>query len=371
MSKKKIIIYIPNLSGGGTERFYTQLAKFLANMEKFSLTYFYSINLNNTQYSNNRYIQYRKTVSRKSIFAILEIILFSWRYKNSLILTAQNHPNVLFSFFRFLLPIRTKLIISERAFTDLALEDSKMLSSKLINKLIPYSYPNADYIHCLTKRIAENIVSKYKVPKEKVIVIPNFVDISSIKKSAEGKVLLKKEDRYLCESPYIISMGRLHNQKGYKYLIAAFSNISNRIPHNLIILGEGPLLNDLKNQVKGLNLVKRVSFAGFVKNPYPILKNAKLFVLSSLYEGMPNVLLEAISLGVPIVSSDCPSGPREILGNNYKNLMYSPRDTLSLSKLIMKQINKPERIPISFLKKNFSIDKVLKSHDDLISKCIK
>ena len=91
MSKKKIIIYIPNLSGGGTERFYTQLAKFLANMEKFSLTYFYSINLNNTQYSNNRYIQYRKTVSRKSIFAILEIILFSWRYKNSLILTAQNH----------------------------------------------------------------------------------------------------------------------------------------------------------------------------------------------------------------------------------------------------------------------------------------
>ena len=369
MSQKKIIIYIPNLSGGGTERFYTQLSKFLANIEKFSITYFYSINLNNTKYSNNRFIQYRKTASRKSIFAILQIVLFTWRNKNSLILTAQNHPNVLFSLFRFLLPIKTKLIISERAFTDLALEDSKMLSSKLINKLIPFSYPKADYIHCLTKRIANHLVSKYKLPKEKIVVIPNFVDVLSIEKSSKKNIFLKKEDKLLFESPYIISMGRLHNQKGYKYLLKAFSNISNQIPHNLIILGEGPLLNDLKNQVKILNIEKRVFFVGFIENPYPILRDAKLFVLSSLYEGMPNVLLEAISLSVPIVSSNCPSGPMEILGNKYKNLLYSPRDTVTLSKLIIQQINKPEIIPISFLNKSFSIDKVLKDHDELISKC--
>lgn len=369
---KKIIIYIPNLSGGGTERFYSQLANFLSKYKNYSLTYFYSIDLKNNKnvININKDIKFRKTISRKSIFAFLEIIFFTWTRKYSLILTAQNHPNVLFSLFRFLIPKRTKLIISERAFTDLALLDSKMISSKLINKLIPFSYRNADYIHCQTKRIANHMLTKYRLPREKLVVIPNFVDISSIEKSANEKAVLKNEDRIFLLSPYIISIGRLHNQKGYQFLLNAFSKIANKIPHNLIILGEGSLLNDLSIQVKKLNLEKRVLFLGFVKNPYPLLKGAQLFVLSSLYEGMPNVLLEAIALGIPVVSSDCPSGPKEILGKKYSELLYKPRDTVSLSKLILKQIKNPIKIPNSLLKESFSIEKVLKAHNKLISKCL-
>ena len=370
MSKKKIIIYVPNLSGGGTERFYTQLSKFLSNLQKYSITYFYSINSSNTIPINNQYIEFKKTISSKSIVSLLEIIIFTWRYKYGLILTAQNHPNVLFSFFRFLLPYRTKLIISERAFTDLALADSKRISNKLINKLIPFSYRNADYVHCLTKRIASHIVSKYKVPIKKIAVIPNFVDVLSIDKNSYKKINLDEDKKNFLNSPYIVSIGRLHNQKGYKFLINAYSNISNLVPHNLVILGEGPLLSNLKNQVKKLNLEKRVLFCGFITNPYPILRKSELFVLSSLYEGMPNVLLEAIALGVPIVSSDCPSGPREILGDKYKKLLYYPNDTKSLSKLMIKQIKKPTKIPINYLNKSFSIEKVLTAHDDLISKCL-
>ena len=135
-------------------------------------------------------------------------------------------------------------------------------------------------------------------------------------------------------------------------------------------MGKGSLLDDLSTQVKELNLEERVLFTGFVKNPYPILKGAQLFVLSSLYEGMPNVLLEAIALGVPVVSSDCPSGPKEILGKKYKELLYKPKDTVSLSKLILKQVKNPKKIPISFLRESFSIEKVLKAHDELISKCL-
>jgi len=214
------------------------------------------------------------------------------------------------------------------------------------------------------------MVTKYRLPREKLVVIPNFVDVLSVEKSANEKAFLKNEDRCYLKSPYIISIGRLHNQKGYKFLLNAFSKIANKIPHNLIILGEGSLLNDLSIQVKELNLEKRVLFPGFVQNPYPLLKGAQLFVLSSLYEGMPNVLLEAIALGVPVVSSDCPSGPKEILGEKYRELLYKPRDTVSLSKLILKQIQNPIKIPISLLKESFSIEKVLKAHNKLISKCL-
>ena len=367
---KKIIIYIPNLSGGGTERFYSQLANFLSKFEKYSLTYFYSVSKKNNKTISHKEIEFRKTFSSKSIFALLEIILFTWTSKYSLILTAQNHPNVLFSLFRFLIPKRTKLVISERAFTNLALEDSKSISSNLINRLIPFSYRNADYIHCLTKRIANHMFTKYGLPKKKLVVIPNFVDVLSIEKGANEKAVLRNEDRYFLKSPYIISIGRLHSQKGFKFLLNAFSKIVNKIPHNLIILGKGSLLDDLSTQVKELNLEERVLFTGFVKNPYPILKGAQLFVLSSLYEGMPNVLLEAIALGVPVVSSDCPSGPKEILGKKYKELLYKPKDTVSLSKLILKQVKNPKKIPISFLRESFSIEKVLKAHDELISKCL-
>jgi len=368
--RKKIIIYIPNLSGGGTERFYYQLANFLSKFQEYSLTYFYSVDLKNKKNLIHKDIKFRKTLASKSIFAFLEIIFFTWTSKYSLILTAQNHPNVLFSLFRFLIPKRTKLIISERAFTELALVDSKKITSKLINLLIPLSYRNADYIHCLTNRIANHMATKYKLPKKKLVVIPNFVDVSSIEKSANEEVVLKNKDRWFLKSPYIISIGRLHNQKGYKFLLVSFSKIANKIPHNLIILGEGSLLNDLMMQVKELNLEKRVIFPGFVKNPYPLLKRSQLFVLSSLYEGMPNVLLEAIALNVPIVSSDCPSGPKEILGERYKELLYQPKDTVSLSKLILKQINNPKKIPISFLKESFSVERVLKAHDELITKCL-
>ena len=367
MNRKQIIIYVPNLSGGGTERFFTQLAKFLSKLEKYSVIYFYSVNSSKSNpVKNNLFIKLKKTIFKRSIFAIWEIIFFSWREKPSIILSAQNHPNVLFSLLRFLLPKSTKLIISERSFTNLALRDAKFLPRKILNKLIPIAYKNADSIHCLTNRIQDILIKKYDIPKTKINVIPNFIDLDNVQKQSFKKhnfSLIKK----INNSPYIISIGRLHNQKGFEYLIKAFSSLTDLIPHKLVILGEGPLMNNLKDQVKVLKLGNKVIFAGFLKNPYPILKKADLFVLSSLYEGMPNALLEAISLNVPIVSSDCPSGPREILGSEYENLLYDPYDIDALAKLILNQINKPIKEKQTILEKGFSVEQVLKKYEKLIN----
>ena len=371
MKRKKVVIYIPNLSGGGTERFYTKFGEHLSNLKKYSITYFYSIDSDDKKLAKNPYIEFKKTKSSKAFFAVFEIIFSTWKQKYSLFLTAQNNPNVFFSFFKFLLPKTTKLIISEQAFTYLAVNDSKLFTNKIINTTIPYVYKNADYIHCLTSRIAAHLIKNYNVPKTKVVVIPNFVDFSLIAKNAKAKILFANLKNESLNSKFIVSMGRFHTQKGYRIFLDAFSKIANKIPHKLILIGDGPQMFNLKNQVKSLGLSKRVLFPGYLKNPYPIIKKAELFVLSSLYEGLPTVLIEAISLGIPIVSSDCPSGPREILGEKYKDLLYEPQDTNALSELIIRQINNPKKIPIGDIREKFSIKKVLKAHDKLITKCIR
>jgi len=371
MSNRKIFIYVPNLAGGGTERFFTQLASLLALNERYSITYFYSVNFNKYKnISNNDFLTFRKTISNRSIFAVWEVIYNCWKQKPSLILSAQNHPNVLFSILKCFLPKETDLVISERSFTHLALNDAAFWPRKILNKMIPISYKNADYIHCLTERIKFVLVNNYNLPEEKIIVIPNFVDLENVKRKSEKNIKFHVFNQNFLDFPYMVSIGRLHNQKGYKYLIDAYSRIHKKIPHKLIILGEGPLINDLKKQVEKNNLKKKIIFGGFIKNPYPILKNADLFVLSSLYEGMPNALLEAISLEVPIISSDCPSGPREILGEEYKCLLYDPLDVQRLSELMLRQIVSPLKIPNTILSKRFTVEKIVNAYEKLIISCL-
>lgn len=370
MRKEEIIIYIPNFSGGGTERFFTQFALSLSKLKKYQITYFYSVDLENTNFSKKPYINFKKTKSKRATLAFFEILFLSWIKRYSLIITAQNNPNVLFSYFRFLLPKRIKLIISEQTATDLALKDSKLITSKFINKLISFSYKNADYVHCITDRSAALLIDKYKVPKEKTIVIPYYVDFSLIDKNSKLKFFCENFDKNFLESKFIVSMGRLHSQKGYQFLIDAFSTIAHKIPHNLVIIGDGSQMHILKKQVKTFSLENRVLFTGYLKNPYPIIKKADLFVISSLYEGLSLALIEAISLGIPILSSDCPFGPREILGEEYEDLLYQPLNSLALSKLIIQQLKNPKKIPTDHIKERFSIQNVMKAFEELIDNCL-
>jgi glycosyltransferase involved in cell wall biosynthesis len=111
-----------------------------------------------------------------------------------------------------------------------------------------------------------------------------------------------------------VTMGRLASQKGHWHLIRAFRKITDHMPEmELAILGEGPLEEYLKKLVSDLNLEDQIKFLGFQSNPYPHLANSTMFILPSLYEGFPNVLIEAMACGIPVLASDCYTGPREIL----------------------------------------------------------
>jgi glycosyltransferase involved in cell wall biosynthesis len=117
------------------------------------------------------------------------------------------------------------------------------------------------------------------------------------------------------QPPVILGVGRLTEQKQFTTLISSFAHLLKRCPAHLMILGEGEDRPALETLVGKLNLSENVALPGFVANPYPYLNRASVFVLSSAWEGLPTVLIEALALGTPIVSTDCPSGPSEILDN--------------------------------------------------------
>lgn len=166
----------------------------------------------------------------------------------------------------------------------------------------------------------------WKRVREKSVVIPNPI-----------------EDRFLDVSPNaethdIVAVGRLEKQKNYQGLIRAFSNVADQIPNDrLCIYGCGTMEDELRLLIRSLQLSDRVFLMGQVDDVLPILQNAKLFVLNSYYEGMPNSLMEALAVGTKCVATDCPvGGPRELIENGVNGLLVPVNGEVALQEAILK-----------------------------------
>ncbi|MFC4701985.1 glycosyltransferase [Glaciecola siphonariae] len=163
--------------------------------------------------------------------------------------------------------------------------------------------------------------------KKAVHFIPNAV----LSKTMFAKAELAHE--LMPQTPYFIAIGRLAEQKGFDLLLQAYARaraINERLP-DLLILGEGELKNSLASLAGSLNIEQYVCFAGFTGNPYPCIKQAKAFVLSSRHEGMPTVLIESLALETPVIAFDCPTGPREIINDGINGILV---EYLNVDKLL-------------------------------------
>ena len=177
--------------------------------------------------------------------------------------------------------------------------------SRLITRLL---YPRASAAICVSEGIAIDLVENYGVKREKIVVIANPVDPEKI--SADGA------EKPGIELPphFLVAVGRLVPNKNFTGLIHAYSKLKQKVP--LLILGEGPLRGDLEAMTADLGLSDAVRFPGYLTNPHAVIARARVFVSASNAEGFPNALIEAMVLGVPVIATDCDSGPAEILGGN-------------------------------------------------------
>jgi glycosyltransferase involved in cell wall biosynthesis len=157
-------------------------------------------------------------------------------------------------------------------------------------------------------------VKRYKIRPEHVKVIYNPIDLENIRENIENGLLKKEHSHFLNgDKKTIITAGRLVRQKDQKTLIKAFEKVYQKVNADLVILGEGELEDELKKLVIDLSISERVHFIGFQHNPYIYFKKADLFVLTSIHEGFGHVIVEALSTGTPVISTNCQSGPKEVL----------------------------------------------------------
>lgn len=206
-----------------------------------------------------------------------------------------------------------KVIISIRSFL---LKDETGINKIIYKWIIKNVFPKADLIVPVSEGIKQDLIKNYGINKEKIKVIYNYYDIEAIEKLKMEPI--EPEYQSLFEYPTVITSGRLVEQKGQWHLIRAFYQVKSEIPNaKLIVLGDGILKEYLETLVEELGLKNDVHFLGFKNNPFKYIGKSDVYAFPSLYEGFPNALSEAMACGVPVISSDCESGPREILMPNY------------------------------------------------------
>ena len=209
--------------------------------------------------------------------------------------------------------------------------------------LLTRAYRSAEQVACVSEGVRQAAIDYYGLSPSKVITLGNFFDIERIDKLLQGPLPpqdVKPPGRF-----EIVAAGRLHAQKGFAYLLEAIRMLvaeRGRTQLHLRILGSGPLEAELRAFVARHELQPHVTLVGFCLNPLPYFRQADLFCLSSLYEGMPNALVEAMLAGVPVLATDCKSGPREILRSGEFGRLVPPADARALANAIEDALQNPE-----------------------------
>jgi glycosyltransferase involved in cell wall biosynthesis len=200
-------------------------------------------------------------------------------------------------------------------------------------------FNRADGVVAVSQGVADEVVELSGIPAEKINVIKNPTITPELYKQAETLV----DEPWLApdQPPLILGIGGLRRQKDFPTLIHAFAIVRQQLPCRLMILGQGNKEGALLSLARKLGLDDDFRLAGFVDNPYVYLKGAKLFVLSSLWEGSPNVLTEAMALGTSCVSTDCPTGPREITRGGEVAPLVPMGDPERLAEVMLQTLRKP------------------------------
>ena len=302
-----------------------------------------------------------------------DLVRYLHQEKPLALLAAEPRLNCEAVWARRLAQVPTRLVVSEH----LHLSHSKFGSAKWRKPYLPHllrrTYGAADAIIAVSDGVADDLAASTGIPRTRITTIYNPVVTPQLQAKAQEPV----DHPWFVPGapPVLLSVGRLSEQKDFPTLLRAFARL--RASHaeqkgqerqrvrdvRLLILGEGPQRKRLEALIKRLGLSAVVALPGFVSNPFAYMSRAAGFVLSSVYEGLPTVLIEALACGCPVVSTDCPSGPAEILRNGQDGRLVSVRDEVALAETLNRLLTSPparEHLPRRAAQ--FSADKAVQRY---------
>lgn len=306
---KKIVVFIYSLGGGGAEKVALELASglrescevtvvTLSPVQKYDSLGFDVVSL------------YRDDLESSALQKFLSIFRVAARFASycrqnrvDAVISILSRPNIIAAFAKLLYP-KMKLIASEH--TTLSSYYGNSFFERVLKKMVSISYKIANTVVAVSSGIKSDLMENFGVNGKKIEVIYNPIDTQKIKMLSLQPMQRQSGDGFV-----FVTAGRLIESKNYPFLFEAFAALPSFC--KLWVLGSGEMERELKFLAVEMGIHERVSFFGFCENPYVYFAAADCFVMSSRLEGLPTVLIEALACSLPIISTDCKSGPREIL----------------------------------------------------------
>jgi glycosyltransferase involved in cell wall biosynthesis len=297
-------------------------------------------------------------------------VLALLRYINSeqpaSVLSFLNYQNVVLLLVAPYISTDTRLMVNVRNHISTSARHGKSKWMRSVPGLIRRFFPRADCVVGPSRGVVDDVREITGLPADRFRVIVNPVYRPEISELARQQ----PEHPWLADGdvPVIVAAGKLKPQKDYPTLLEAFARVREQRPVRLIILGRGPLREALTAQAESLGISADIDMPGHMKNPYAFFGNAAVFVLSSAWEGLPNVLIEAMACGSPVVSTDCPSGPIEILDGGRVGRLVPVGDAGAMAAAILATLDSPpEREVVISRAREFSFDRVIADYEALLT----
>jgi len=354
-----IAFFVPSLRGGGAERVMLTLAEGLAARG-------YAVDLVLVKAEGALMAHVPPTVrivdldAPRIIMSLPALVRYLRRVRPVAMLSALDSANCVAIWARSLSRISTRLVISVHNTLTAATESATTKRARLLPTLMRRAYRKADAVVAVSSGVADDLSEVIGMRRERITVAYNpVVTPQMLKRSQE-----RPDHHWFAEGepPVILGVGRLTKQKDFPTLLKAFALLRERQPARLIILGEGEERNALEELIRQLGIENDTALPGYVSNPYAYMRAAKLFVLSSRWEGLPTVLIEAMACGASVISTDCPSGPTEILENGRLGTLVPVGDINALAGAMSKAISTADQPDLQNRVQDFGLEETVNKY---------
>ena len=357
--KGLLSIYLPSLCGGGAERVMLTLANaFVARglpvdlvLAKVEGPYLKDV---------ADAVRVVDLDASRVMTSLPGLVRYLRRERPVAMLSALSHANVVAVAARRLARVPTRLVVSEHSTLISSLSNANSSRGRRMAHFMRWAYQQADGVVAVSKGVADDLALVIGLERERIEVVYNPIDISQVTKLSKEPL----QHPWLIEGslPLIVVAGRLTRQKDYPALIRAFAIVRANRPLRLMILGEGEARGELEALVRELGLGDDVAMPGFVDNPFAWMRRSSLYVLSSAWEGFGNVLVEAMACGTPVVSTDCPSGPAEILGKGRWGRLVPVGDVKALAEAMMATLDESSYPDVARRAQDFIVEKAVEGY---------
>jgi glycosyltransferase involved in cell wall biosynthesis len=316
--KQRIALFFPSLGAGGVQRFMLTLGAGLL-ARGFGVD-FVLVNAAGPFLSqvppDIRLVDLKSAGAAAALPALMRYLKAD---RPAAMIAAQTHVNVIAVLARRLAGAPTRLVVSERSHLSSAAANSSLWGDRLSPLLTRLFYRGADAVVAVSHNTADDLARRSRLARRQIKVVYNPCDVAAI--AARASEPVEHAWFYAGEAPVFLAVGRLEKPKDYPTLLHAFAMLRAKMKARLVILGEGSLRPGLARLAHELGITSDVSLPGYSANPYAYMARAAVYVLSSAWEGFPNVLVEALACQAQVVATDCPGGPFEILdGGRYGRL---------------------------------------------------